>query len=267
MAESKTAVYQPIMLRVNSFVESGDLHWEGSTGVYLRLRRERFVGRDRAALLIEGLVLRDLDTIVSNPHAVPGIVGALKPALGALVVSKRTGNRWVSVSPDDASVPGFPGAARTLADMGVAGHLRISDAVCFVKLQVDGVEFDMRFVAGWTAPDSVMAAYDRASLVMGTVRYSNRAYIEAAWACKRVLVFDTIMKTKLRPRQLTCGEALAIAFVEPAGVAPDMDAVVHAYALHSQIMMNGFLRNRMNVDRRADPIVNAFIKFFADVQA
>lgn len=266
--ESKTAVYQPIMLRVNAFVDAGDLHWEGSTGVYLRLRRERFVGRDRAALLIEGLVLRDLDTVVSNPAAVPGIIDALKPDEGELIVSRRDGNGWTSVSPDDAVVPGFPGAAKALADKGVAGHLRISDDLCFVKMKVDGVEFDMRFMVGWTCPDSVLAAYDRASLVMSTVRYSNRAYIEASWACKRVIVYDTIMQTKLRPRQLTCGEALAIAFVQPPSqVAPDMNVVVHAYALQSQIMMNSFIRNQTNMGRRDDPVVNAFIKFFAANQA
>lgn len=264
---NKTAVYQPIMLRVNGFVDSGDLYWEGSTGVYLRLRRERFVGRDMAALLIEGLVLRDLDTVASNPEAVPGIIDALNPDRGELVVSKKNCDGWLHVSPDDARVPGFPAAARTLADKGVAGHLRISDDLCFVKMTVDGVEFDMRFAVGWTCPDSVLAAYDRASLVMDTVRHSNRAYIEAAWACKRVLVYDTIMKTKLRPKQLTCGEALAIAFVQPASDAPDLNVVVHAYALHSQIMMNGFLRNQANLERRDDPVVNAFIKFFAANQA
>jgi hypothetical protein len=267
-AENMTAVYQPIMLRMNAFVDAGDLHWEGSTGVYLRLRRERFVGRDRAALLIEGLVLRDLDTVVSNPEAVPRIVDALKPDKGELLVSKKDAGGWVSLSPDDAQVPGFPGVAKALADAGFAGHLRISDNLCFVKMKVDGVEFDMRFAVGWTSPDSVLAAYDRASLVMDTVRYSNRAYIEAAWACKRVIVYDTVMNTKIRPRQLTCGEALAIAFVQPASaVAPDMSRIVHAYALQSQIMMNGFIRNHENMNRRDDPAVNAFIKFFATIKA
>lgn len=265
---SKTAVYRPIMLKVNAFVEAGDLHWEGSTGVYLRLRRERFVGRERAAILIEGLVLRDLDAIVSNPMAVAGIIDALKPEQGGLTVSKRVDNAWVTVSAEDADVPGFPGVAKTLADRGVAGHLRISDSLCFVKMHVDGVDFDMRFVAEWTSPESVLAAYDRSSLVMKTVRHSKRAYIEAAWACKRVLVYDTIMKTKLRPTRLTCGEALAIAFVEPVTpVASDMDAIVHSYALHSQIMMNAYIRSKTNMGLRDDPVVNAFIKFFAEVQA
>jgi hypothetical protein len=267
-AASKTAAYQPIMLRVNAFVDAGSLHWEGSTGVYLRLRRERFVSRDRASLLIEGLVLRDLDAVVSDPEAVPAIIDALKPDEGELVVSRRDANGWTHVSPDDAQFPGFPGVARALADKGVAGHLRMSDDLCFVKMKVDGVEFDLRFVSGWTYPDSVLSAYDRASLVMDTVRYSNRSYIEAAWACKRVLVYDTIMQTKARPRHLTCGEALAIAFVQPASDhAPDMNVVVHAYALHSQIMMNSYIRNHENIDRRDDPVVNAFIKFFATNQA
>jgi hypothetical protein len=263
----KTAVYQPIMLRVNDFIDAGDLHWEGSTGVYLRLRRERFIGRERAALLIEGLTMRDLDTIVSNPLAIAGILDALNPDKGDMLVSKRVADAWVPVSPDDADVPGFPGVANILADKGVAGHLRMSDDISFVKLHVEGVEFDIRFMAGWTSPESILAAYDRSSLVLKTVRRSKQAYIEAAWACKRVLVYDTIMKTKLRPRTLTCGEALAVAFVGPSTtVTPDMKtSIVHPYALHSQIMMNGYLRNKMNMHRRADPLVDAFIKFFADV--
>jgi hypothetical protein len=267
-AESKTAVYQGIMSRVNEYADAGDLHWEGSTGVYLRLRRERFVGAARAALLLEGLVLRDLDCIVSDPAALGGILDALAPTKGAFTVSKRVGYSWEPVEPDEADVPGFPEAARTLAAKGVAGHLRISDDLCFVKMDVGHVQFDMRFLAGYVAPESVVMAYARSSLCMKTIKRSDREYVDAAWACKRVLVYDTVMNTKIRPTRLTCSEALAIAFVEPPVVDPvDMKAIVHSYALHSQIAMNAYLRCEHNLSMRDDPVVNAFIEFFAGLIA
>lgn len=268
---SKTVVYQGIMSLVNEYADAGDLHWEGSTGVYLRLRRERFVGAARAALLIEGLVLRDLDCIVSNPAALPGIIDALSPTKGELQVSKRVGYSWEPVDPDEADVPGFPEAARILAARGVAGHLRISDDLCFVKMDVGDVQFDMRLLAGYVAPKSVVMAYARSSLCMKTIKRCDREYIDAAWACKRVLVYDTVMNTKIRPTRLTCSEALAIAFVEPV-VEPvvdavDLKAIVHSYALHSQIAMNAYLRCEHNLSIRDDPIVNAFIEFFSGLIA
>lgn len=213
-SDRKTVVYQAIMARVNEHADAGDLHWEGSTGVYLRLRRERFVGEERAVMLVQGLALRDLDCIVSNPSALPGIVDALDPTKGELKVSKRVGHAWEPVEPDEAGVPGFPEAARTLAAKGVAGHLRISDDLCFVKMEVGCVQFDMRFVAGYVAPESVVSAYARSSLVLKTIKRRDRECIEAAWACKRVMVYETIMTTQLRPRKLSCSEALEIAFVE-----------------------------------------------------
>lgn len=249
------------MAKVNEFVDRGDMHWVGSTGVYLRLCQERFIPRSRASQLAHGLVLRDLDSIVSNPAAFSGIIDALQPKTGALVILQRTGAGWAPVTADEAIIPGFPEAAMTLLSMGVECHLRLSHDVCFVKLQVDGVELDIRFVENYRPAQSVTDMYDMRAFVPRTVARARRDFVCAEWACKQLLVCDTIWGTKPR-RALTCSEALERAFV---GEQKDVSwaSFAEAYKGNPLITRSAYLRDARNLNKHDSPIVNAFIACFA----